>query len=682
MPKKNKKTGKLVAIFKHLKHSAVSLHHMVWGPGWKRFLIALGVTFVIVTAIMIASIELTSHPKFCNTCHLMKPYYESWKTSSHKHVTCTDCHFPPGIKNKLKGKFTALSMLVNYMTGIYKRSKPLAEISDASCMRSGCHETRLLQGEVVFKKNIRFDHGPHLKTLRRGKKLRCTSCHSQIVQGSHISVTGSTCFLCHFKEADGKKTLNSDCTMCHEPPTAKNWGDTPPKYDHTSVTARNIACQKCHGVMATGDGAVPRMRCGMCHADVEKIKKYDDTELMHINHIAKHKIECDRCHTEIQHHSVARSKEVKPDCTSCHPDFHNAQYLLFSGQGGKGIPAHPSAMYESGLTCQACHIVHQSSDEFQPKGEVMRAGAQSCDPCHGKGYQKLLGQWKTQMNRKLSQLSGVLGTAKRIIETRKSNRGYAGALKFFKDAEYNYKLVKHGNPVHNIAFASKLMDKSRQFAQKGLDAVNSKAKLPYYESETNLVPGECSNCHVGVERVQKNVFGWKFSHFNHLGKQGLTCNRCHSHQRTHGELIIVKKDCMNCHHPADADHSAYDCKTCHIIQQEMYTGKTNFSTFKIPNVMVEDIGCTECHLDDNDKLFRPDKKVCTKCHEEDYEEMFVEWKTTTLDLLKQLRKKVTANKLRKGHPAYDTLRILEKDGSKGIHNPELYEKLVEEALKK
>ena len=64
---------------------------------------------------------------------------------------------------------------------------------------SGCHETRLLQGKVKFKR-FYFDHKPHLTELRRGKKLRCTSCHSQIVQGDHMKVTESTCFLCHFKE--------------------------------------------------------------------------------------------------------------------------------------------------------------------------------------------------------------------------------------------------------------------------------------------------------------------------------------------------------------------------------------------------------------------------------------------------------------------------------------------------
>ena len=44
---------------------------------------------------------------------------------------------------------------------------------------------------------IPFDHTPHLTESRKGIRLRCTSCHSQVMVGSHIAVTPSTCALCH-----------------------------------------------------------------------------------------------------------------------------------------------------------------------------------------------------------------------------------------------------------------------------------------------------------------------------------------------------------------------------------------------------------------------------------------------------------------------------------------------------
>lgn len=138
----------------------------------KRFYRIAVVSLAVVAVgviVLVASAELTSRPGFCSTCHYMRPYVDAWETSTHADVTCTDCHFPPGFKSKVKGKFTALSMLVNYATGVYKKSKPWAEISDGSCLRSGCHSERLLEGEVEFREAIVFDHEPHLTSLRREK---------------------------------------------------------------------------------------------------------------------------------------------------------------------------------------------------------------------------------------------------------------------------------------------------------------------------------------------------------------------------------------------------------------------------------------------------------------------------------------------------------------------------------
>lgn len=683
MNKKPKEKGKIGKFFSLLGRNFATLHRMVWGTGWRRFILAVVVTIVILLAVLTITLEVTSTPKFCNSCHNMKPYYDSWKDSSHKHVTCTDCHFPPGIKNKIKGKFTALSMLVNYFTGIYKRSKPWAEISDESCMRSGCHETRLLTGNVNYKKGINFDHAPHLNNLRRGKTLRCTSCHSQIVQGSHISVTENTCFLCHFKSSADSRPIN-DCLNCHTPPVANKQADKPEliAYDHTMVLSRKIDCRKCHGDMEVGDGTVPKLRCSNCHADQEKIKHYSDGDLMHKNHITDHKIECEQCHTEIQHKSVSRSESVKPDCNACHPNFHNAQLLLFSGKGGRNLPDHPSPMYQSGLNCQACHLYHQSADDFNEKGTVVKASAKSCEPCHGTGYNKMLDRWKNQTDRSMNKLASILDNIEKKISGNKKAPDYEEARKKMEDARYNYKLVKFGNSIHNISFANRLMESSYQSAKASLESAGIRQKVPPFRTQAPITPGDCSNCHAGLELIQLRVFGWNYSHAVHIKQQGLSCNRCHSNEQKHGQLIIAKNDCMSCHHQDALAGKEPDCKRCHETQHQVYYSKLPFSTLDVPNVMVTDVACLDCHQNEDDQLYRPTKTVCSNCHEEDYEEMFVEWEKTAMELVRKLRQKIEYGKLPENHPVYETLILLQRDGSKGIHNPELYEQLVEEALKK
>ena len=91
---------------------------------------------------------------------------------------------------------------------------PWAEVDDKSCLRSGCHTKRVLLGKEVYK-GILFDHQPHLTELRRGKHLRCTSCHSQIVQGSHITVTADH-LLSLPLQGHAPQQGTARCTLCHD----------------------------------------------------------------------------------------------------------------------------------------------------------------------------------------------------------------------------------------------------------------------------------------------------------------------------------------------------------------------------------------------------------------------------------------------------------------------------------
>ncbi len=163
--------------------------HSVWRKVRRILypLLALLAAWLVLMVVMAAAAAwYTSRPVFCNSCHNMEPYYKSWQESSHKDVTCVECHFPPGLGGKVRGKMLGLVQLMKYVTAS-AGTRPSAEIPDASCLRSGCHESRLLSGRVDFH-GIPFDHTPHLQEGRRGKTLHCTSCHSQIVQGTHMTV--------------------------------------------------------------------------------------------------------------------------------------------------------------------------------------------------------------------------------------------------------------------------------------------------------------------------------------------------------------------------------------------------------------------------------------------------------------------------------------------------------------
>ena len=66
--------------------------------------IVIGAIVAGAVAVGGVAVPLTNHPKFCASCHTIKPSYESWLQSSHKEVECVACHVRPGIVGWLHDK--------------------------------------------------------------------------------------------------------------------------------------------------------------------------------------------------------------------------------------------------------------------------------------------------------------------------------------------------------------------------------------------------------------------------------------------------------------------------------------------------------------------------------------------------------------------------------------------------
>lgn len=266
-------------------------------------LAALGVLVVVSLAAGAGLWHMSASPRFCNSCHIMRPYVAAWKASSHAAVACVQCHYPPGMRDTLRVKFQAVTQVAKWATGTYS-SKPFAEVEDASCLRSGCHSSSALEraGESTFRRGVRFDHRPHLTAATMGRQLRCTSCHAQIVVDRHFEVAESTCFTCHFKGTrDGRElTPVAGCRGCHETPSGDIVLGTI-RFNHAELTRRGVACQNCHLNVVEGRGDAPPERCLTCHNQPDRIARYPDTTLIHAAHVTGRSVECTRCHTEIKH---------------------------------------------------------------------------------------------------------------------------------------------------------------------------------------------------------------------------------------------------------------------------------------------------------------------------------------------------------------------------------------------
>jgi len=267
-------------------------------------LIIVAVVIVVAGAAGAGLWHVSASPRFCNSCHIMRPYVDAWKASKHSAVACVQCHYPPGRRDTFRVKFQAITQVAKWATGTYS-SKPFAEVEDASCLRSGCHATSDLEkaGVRTFSRGVRFDHRQHLVVAKTMWQLRCTSCHAQVVVDKHFEIEQSTCFTCHFKGTKGARELVpvAGCTSCHLTPKGDIMVGSV-RFNHEDFVRRDVACQSCHLNVVESQGEAPRERCLTCHNQPEKLERYQDLALLHAVHVTEKTIDCTRCHTEIKHH--------------------------------------------------------------------------------------------------------------------------------------------------------------------------------------------------------------------------------------------------------------------------------------------------------------------------------------------------------------------------------------------
>jgi len=666
-----------------------------------RFFKVLGAFAVAVPLVLVGTaFKVSTSPLLCNQCHIMKPYYQAWKTSKHNFVPCVDCHYPPGFRDTIWVKYQALSQVAKWATQTYS-SKPFAEIEDASCLRSQCHATRLLQGKVTFKRGIIFDHRPHLEQPRRGRQLRCTSCHSQIVVGTHIEVTEVTCFLCHFKGQRTARELSpiGGCPLCHQPPKGNLQLAGGTVFNHKDfVDERGTQCQKCHLDAIQGDGEAPRERCLTCHNQPEKLAKYNDHEFLHDFHVAQHNVECTRCHTEIKHQIQTKKEPLAVGCEGCHEAKHGGQRAMYLGTGGKGSPAIPSHMYTARVDCVACHITPKAEDahRVQFTGRTFEASEAACISCHGQLYAGMLDTWKRTLDGMLADLKPKMEAAsKAVAEPARSSKAVAEAKRLLAEAEFNFEFVQHGKGVHNVFYAADLLQRVNAQANR---VMTLSGKPPVVLPRETLVRGGyCATlCHsqAGVVFKSEVRFDKRISvpHQKHFNQYGAVCTDCHSADK-HKAVTITREGCQACHHSARNDK----CTTCHAAQAALYaaTLETALPVKKDPNVMAGKVECVGCHDLTKKHSVAAQAEKCTECHDKGYRDMVAMWqdqvgaaeKATRAALEKGEATVAAAKKARRDVAAASNLLAgARKDfdvvvRARGLHNPDLAEAILTESKK-
>ncbi len=596
-------------------------------------------------------------PTFCKSCHHMDPYYESWEQSTHKNVACVQCHFKPGLGHEFEGKWVAVKQLASAITGRYS-SMPYAEVSDQSCLRSGCHDRQELDPEFEFStREIKFKHLPHLDEMRRGIQLTCSSCHHHSVLESHFEVDRSACFLCHFKPGDSAAALDhgteGDCNTCHGPPEeSRRVG----KFElaHAKLVDRGMSCVQCHSEIQTGRGEVDRARCISCHNQTELVEQITDVGKLHLEHVSRGRLHCYQCHDIIQHGTVQSDDPTKgaatptgavlpkppplqeQNCARCHEPGHGAHQRFFAGVGGRGVDALPNDMHAVGMDCVACHRDNASAADplAQPRSR-REIALDSCRSCHGEGYRDIAETMSSNLITLQKHLSGRAEAITALLARHKSSQPPMSAADYrrWRDTRHNLELLTGTHPAHNPNFALQLL----RHGDRGLRQLEAKLGLVASQAPPGLRGEDCMICHSTAFATQPEMHG---------PIQANLCTACHqSHDNgRHQPRVEVGSDrCLTCHQeiervlgPSAFVHQPVlqDCGICH----QAHTGEHQGRLIEQPvtlcsachehgqgthgpvhGALAKDEGCKTCHVTHGSKfpsLLRSDaRSLCVTCHD-------------------------------------------------------------------
>lgn len=217
-------------------------------------------TLIVATLLVLAlggavAIPLTSQPTFCASCHTIKPSFDSWSRSSHKDVTCVDCHVRPGLSGFIHDKvYAGLEDVAITFFGTPTEPHNLqSHVYSSVCL--GCHRAILRVTEVssrdlpspVKEVGLIMDHREHMAAFeKRGQGEGCTTCHSRVVHGTPIKGYPIVIPRGHVK-------LDDQPHFPDLPPDSMLWKTT------------MADCMRCHDGKQTHEGKVLSNRCETCH---------------------------------------------------------------------------------------------------------------------------------------------------------------------------------------------------------------------------------------------------------------------------------------------------------------------------------------------------------------------------------------------------------------------------------
>ncbi len=442
----------------------------------KKKILLIVLIICVAALITVISVEsYTARPEFCGTsCHIMAPPYKSWQADKHgkagkEEIACVDCHYAPGEKLTLHAKFKGLGQLFTYLSTDDKEVRRATHVEDISCSTAQCHPAeKFMEKKLTYgkEKKVSFTHKTHYEKTIPGQEMHCTTCHIKASEEKHFEVPKEQCYICHFRNTEYNKE-RAACSLCHEIPTTplqQQKQDTVPDPNekiitHQTLEQAGVSCQSCHYQIVTGENDLLPRACEKCHSDAIVLAKKFEMKLMHQEHVARQKATCTDCHQPIEHKEGDFIATALSNCDSCHPSHHSYQKALLIGATYGGVPETPGLMNPAKTNCQGCH----DKSELLKGEELLRASAKGCVSCHTKDHEKLLADWKKEVETELTFAKEEKGRAVDLMTQLKdqlSQEQMTAYTTLLATGQKAIDLVEFGNGVHNKKYSIMLIDEA------------------------------------------------------------------------------------------------------------------------------------------------------------------------------------------------------------------------------
>jgi hypothetical protein len=277
-----------------------------------------------------------NNPKFCVSCHLMQPAYETWEASEHKALNCHDCHHltVPEMNQLL------VSFVLKRPTAVPERHKDHVIVKQKYCNQ--CHT----EGKAA-RINRSLFHAKHVYM----EQLECTLCHGE--------VKADKSGLHHFLPTE------KFCTKCHVDKQVHGKG------------MGGLACLNCH-TDRSKDLIPNRLKCLYCHSNDKSIKKQlKDDATIDVRYFAPDAATIKKAQKIV----FNKKAPMQFDCNECHHPHdagkvrpHNEDCLMRCHTGVPKIGKH-AVHLDMEMQCKDCHKPHSWN--------VTEASAkQDCATCH------------------------------------------------------------------------------------------------------------------------------------------------------------------------------------------------------------------------------------------------------------------------------------------------------------